>query len=597
MRKGGETGVNLFFRCIIILKMRPAFLTLLATVLAAQEYALGPESTTRAAGVMPGRVSQHKWTSKIFPGTERDYWIYSPAQYKGEKPYPVMIFQDGGGFVSETGHSRLPIVFDNLIHTGDLPPMVGIFVNPGVLPARNANEQARFNRSFEYDALGDRYARFLIEELLPEVAKTVNISSDPNQRGIGGSSSGAIAAFNAAWQRPDAFRRVLSFIGSYTNLRGGEELSSLVRKYENKPLRVFLQDGNRDNNIYGGSWWHANQDLAASFEFSGYDYKFVTGTEQHNMKHGGAIMPGALRWLWRGYPQPITPGDPQGERHMAKAILGSSQWELVASGYRFSEGPAVRKTGEVFFTDIPNSRIHRIGLDGKVTVFKEDTGGANGLMFGPDDRLYACQNGRKRIVAYALDGQETAIAEEVSSNDLVVTPKGDIYFTDPLNKQVWFIPKGGQKRVVYKSPQNGGIEFPNGIAASPDQSLIMVADYRGKWIWSFQVQPDGSLDHGQPFFRLETPDDSSVSYADGMTVDSEGFVYVATRVGLQICDPPGRVNAIAANPDGQRLSNAVFAGPELDTLYVSAGDKVYKRKILRHGFWPWQVSKPVAPRL
>lgn len=578
--------------------MRFVPFTLLATCLAAQEYTLGPESTVRAAGVPQGKVTQHKWVSKIFPGTERDYWIYLPAQYKGEKPYPVMIFQDGSGYISETGHSRIPIVFDNLIHKGDLPPLVGIFVNPGVLPARNDQQQARYNRSFEYDALGDRYARFLIEEILPEVSKTVRISADPNDRGIGGSSSGAIAAFNAAWQRPDAFRRVLSFIGSYVNLRGGEELSSLVRKYENKPLRVFMQDGNRDNNIYGGSWWHANQDLAASFEFSGYDYKFVTGTEQHNMKHGGSLMPDALRWLWRGYPAAITKGVPKGERHMAKTILGASEWELVASGYRFSEGPAVRKNGEVFFTDIPNNRIHRIALDGKVSVFKEDTGGANGLMFGPDDHLYACQNGRRQIVAYAMDGQESVLARDVRSNDLVVTPKGDVYFTDPGNKQVWFLPKDGTARVVYKSPDaGGGIEFPNGIVASPDQAFIMVADYRGKWIWSFQVQADGALDHGQAFMRLETPDDSSVSYADGMTVDSEGFVYVATRVGLQICDPPGRVNAIAESPLGQRLSNVVFGGPELDTLYVTAGDKVYRRRILRKGFWPWQPVKPGKPQL
>ena len=125
----------------------------------------------------------------------------------------------------------------------------------------------------------------------------------------------------------------------------------------------------------------------------------------------------------------------------------------------------------------------------------------------------------------------------------------------------------------------------------------MVADYRGKWVWSFQVQPDGSLEHGQAFFRLETPDDSSLSYADGMTVDTDGFLYVATRVGLQICDPPGRVNAIATNPTGQRLSNVVFGGPELDTLYVTAGDKVYRRKILRKGFWPWQLAKPPRPQL
>ena len=570
----------------------------MAASLLAQDYTLTPESTTRAAGVTPGKVAQHQWAnSKIYPGTVRDYWIYTPAQYRGEKPYPVMIFQDGGGYVSETGHSRIPIVLDNLIHKGDLPPMVALFVNPGVVPARTEVEQARYNRSFEYDALGDAYARFLLEEILPEAGKTVKISTDPNDRGLSGSSSGGMAAFNAAWQRPDAFRRVVCFIGSFTNLRGAEGLASLIRKHENKPLRIFLQDGNRDNNIYGGSWWVANQDVAASLEFSGYDYKFVTGAGQHNMKHGGAIMPDALRWAWRGYPQPITVGRAKGERHMASAILGASEWEQASSGHRFTEGPAVNAAGEIFFTDIPNNRIHKIALDGKVSLFKEDTGSANGLMFDRDGLLYACQNGRKRIVVYTSAGEERVLAEDVQSNDLVVTAKGDIYFTDPPNKQVWLLPKGGAKRVVYKAPAAGGIERPNGIAITPDQGYLMVDDTNGKWVWSFQIQPDGSLAHGQAFFRLETPDDSSASGADGMTVDTEGFIYVTTKVGLQICDPPGRVNAIASNPLGQRMSNAVLGGPGLDTLYVTAGDKVFRRKILRKGFWPWQPIKPVAPRL
>jgi sugar lactone lactonase YvrE/enterochelin esterase-like enzyme len=573
---------------------------LVAFALLAQEYSLGPESTTRLPGAPVGTITAHKWTnSKIYPGTVRDYWIYVPAQYKGDKPYPVMIFQDGVGYVNTTekGHSRIPIVFDNLIHKGDIPPMIGVFVNPGVLPM-GGDRQDRFHRSFEYDALGDRYARFLIEEILPEVAKTVKISSDPSDRAIGGSSSGGIAAFNAAWQRPDAFRRVLCFIGSFTNLRGGESLATLIRKYENKPLRIFLQDGNRDNNIYAGSWWVANQDVAASLEFSGYDYKFVTGTEAHNMKHGGAIMPEALRWLWRDYPKPIAVArGPKGDRHMASAILGNSEWEMVSSGHRFTEGPAVNRAGEVFFTDIPNNRIHRIALDGKVSVFKEDTGAANGLMFGADGLLYACQNGRKRIVAYTPAGEERVIAEDVQSNDLVVTAKGDIYFTDPPNKQVWLVRKG-EKRVVYKATTTGPvIERPNGIVVMPDQAFVMVADSLGKWVWSFQIADDGALVNGEPFFRLETPDDSSASGADGMTVDTEGFLYTTTKVGLQISDPPGRVNAIAVNPLGQRMSNAVFGGPGLDWLYVTAGDKVFRRKVLRKGFWPWEAAKPPAPRL
>ena len=194
-------------------------------------YTLGPDSQ-RQAGVPQGVVTKYTWsTSTIYPGTTRDYWIYVPAQYTASKPACVMIFQDGGGMVDPNGAWRVPIVLDNLIAKGEMPVTIGVFINPGVLPALSPDtQQNRFNRSYEYDALGDLYARFLIEEILPEVAKLYNISSDPNDRALAGFSSGGIAAFNAAWQRPDAFHRVASFIGSFTNLRGGDELATLIRK-------------------------------------------------------------------------------------------------------------------------------------------------------------------------------------------------------------------------------------------------------------------------------------------------------------------------------------------------------------------------------
>jgi gluconolactonase len=246
----------------------------------------------------------------------------------------------------------------------------------------------------------------------------------------------------------------------------------------------------------------------------------------------------------------------------------------------------------VFFTDIPSNRIHKIATDGKITVWKEDSGGANGMMFGPDGRLYVCQNGRKRIVAYATDGAESVIADGVSSNDLTVSRRGEIYFSDPPGKRVWFVDTTGNKRVVHE-----GIESPNGVLLSADQSLLYVADYRGKWVWSFQVQPDGSLINGQPFYRLETADDSSMSHADGTTVYSDGYMYVATRLGLQICDQAGRVVAILNKPQEAPLTNVVFAGPEMQTLYVTAGDKVYRRQIRRKGVLPWKPVMPPKPRL
>lgn len=561
--------------------------------MAQEEYKQGPDSF-RQAGVPKGTITAHKWTSKIFPGTVRDYWIYVPAQYKAGTPAPVMIIQDGGGMVREDGPGyKFPVVFDNLIHKGEMPAVIGIFINPGVLPAASAEAQGRYNRSLEYDGLGDRYARFLIEEILPEVGTSYSLSTDPDHYGLAGSSSGGIAAFNAAWSRPDRFRRVLSFIGSFVNLRGAQILPSMIRKYEPRPLRVFLQDGSNDNDIYGGSWWIANQDMARSLEWSGYETKFVKGTEAHNAKHGAAILPDALRWLWKDFPKPVARPVNKSDKHwLSTALIPGKDWELVGSGYKFTEGPAVDRTGQVFFTDIPNNRIHKIGLDGRVTVFKENSGGTNGLMFGADGRLYGCQNGKKQIVAWGMDGSETVLARDVESNDLCLNAKGEIWFTDPRNKRVWFLDTKGNKRVVHE-----GLAFPNGVLLSPDQTLLNVCDSRGRWVWSFSVNADGSLTNGQAYHRLETWDENTATSADGMTTDTEGHLYVTTRIGLQICDQPGRVVAILDKPHGGSLSNVVFGGPDLSTLYVTAGDRVYKRPINRKGVYSWTPVKPPMPRL
>jgi sugar lactone lactonase YvrE/enterochelin esterase-like enzyme len=503
-----------------------------------------------------------------------------------------MIVQDGSGFIADQGRWRAPIVFDNLINKGDMPPVIGIFIDPGVTPAPSADQQPRFNRSFEYDALGDLYARFLIEEILPEVGKLYKLSPNPDDRALVGSSSGGIAAFNAAWNRPDAFHRVMSFIGSYTNLRGAQVLPSMIRKMEPKPLRVFLQDGSEDQNIYGGNWYISNQDMASALAYGGYDTTFVVGTEGHNSTHGSSIFPDALRWLWREYPKPIAKPKATGSRQLIGAVLDPDKdWELVGQGYRFTEAPAVDKQGNVFFADIPNSRIHKIGADGKVTVFKEDTGGVGGMMFGPDGRLYAGQNRRKRIVAYSPDGAESVIAEGLGSNDLAVTSRGEIYVSDPADHKVWFIDKTGAKRVVHS-----GMGYPNGVRLSPDQWLLNVADFSDRWVWSFQIQPDGSLANGQRFHRLETEDESS-ALPDGMALDTEGYLYVATDLGVQIVDQAGRVNGIIRKPQPGRLSNVVFGGPDLNILYATAGDKVFRRTVRAKGFFPWVAVKPPRPRL
>lgn len=569
-----------------------ALVSPLQTARAIDDYKLGPDSMVQD-GVPRGTVTKDRWTSsKTFPGTERDYWIYVPSQYKSSEPACVMIFQDGGGYISTNGHYRVPVVFDNLIHRKEMPVTIGVFINPGVVPAKNTNALARFNRSWEYDERGDRYARFLLEEILPAVAAKYQLKTDGNSRAIAGASSGAICAFTAAWERPGEFSRVFSTIGTYVGLRGGNEYPTLIRKTEPKPIRVFLQDGSGDQNIYGGNWWQANQDMASALQFAGYDFKTEWGDGGHNGKHGGSIFPDAMRWLWRGFPEPIKAGQ-ESKQPLMDVLVAGEGWQLVAEGFRFTEGPAVNERGEVFFTDIPNNRIHKIGLDGKVSVFKEDTGGANGLMFGPDGDLYACQNGRKRIVAFKADGMERVVAEGLESNDLCVARNGNVYVTDPGNKRLWLIKAGSEKKEV-----DTGITFPNGVRLTPDQSLLIVCDTRGEYVYSYQIQEDGTLAHKQPYFHLHTPAGSGESGADGMTYDTQGRLYVATALGVQFCDQAGRVNGIIPKPQNRWLSHAVFGGENLDTLFVTCSDKVFKRKTKAKGVMSARDPiRPPTPRL
>src|SRR6266566_6211483 len=185
-----------------------------------------------------------------------------------------------------------------------MPVTIAIMVVPGVIPPPKGMEaHPRFNRSYEYDSPTDLYAQFLIEELIPEVAKEYNLTKEATGRAICGSSSGGIAAFVAAWERPDYFSRVVSFIGSFTNLRGGESLASIIRKTEPKAIRVYLQDGTKDLDIYSGSWYVGNQDIDRALSYVGYEHEFVVGSEGHNGKHAAAVFPDALRYIWKGYPE------------------------------------------------------------------------------------------------------------------------------------------------------------------------------------------------------------------------------------------------------------------------------------------------------
>lgn len=266
------------------------------------QYQLGPDST-RKAGVPQGKVLERTFaSSKVFPGTSRDYYLYVPAQYDGQTPAAVMVFQDGHAYVGENGQFRAPAVMDNLIAEGAMPVTIGIFLNPGHKGESKIESPWRANnRSFEYDTLSDDYATFVIDEILPTVAQEYKLTDNPNLRAICGISSGGICAFTVAWERPDQFRKVMSHVGSFTNIRGGNVYPAVIRKTDPKPLRIFLQDGENDLDNEHGNWWLSNLQMDKALAYKQYDYKFVGGSGQHSGVHGGAILPDSLRWLWRGW--------------------------------------------------------------------------------------------------------------------------------------------------------------------------------------------------------------------------------------------------------------------------------------------------------
>jgi enterochelin esterase-like enzyme len=299
------------------------------------QYRLGPDSLPQE-GVPKGEV-RGPFTlpdSKAFPGTQHTYWVYVPAQYDPKVPAALMVFQDGQAFKNEKGDIRAQNVMDNLIYRREIPVMIGVFINPGRRPDQPEPTPSNWgdrdtNRPTEYNVLDDRYARVITEELLPALAKDYNISKDPEMRGIGGSSSGAIAAFTVAWERPNEFRKVLSNVGSFVNLRGGHVYADKVLEAEKKPIRIYLCDGRNDNRGVRRDgkydekmdWFLQNVRLMKALSKKGYDVNYSWGMNSHGQKYGGHIFPDMMRWLWRDGPVSTDPND-QVERDFRKPVEG-----------------------------------------------------------------------------------------------------------------------------------------------------------------------------------------------------------------------------------------------------------------------------------
>ena len=430
----------------------------------------GPDSLPQP-GVAKGEVIKGEFAaSTIYPGTWREYWVYIPAGLDRTQPAPVMIFQDGLQY-------QAPVVFDNLIARKAIPQMVGVFVMHGRVKSGRDDARDRMNRSYEYDSFNDIYARFLLEEMLPFVEKThgIALTKDPNARAIAGNSSGAIAAFAAAWTRPDAFRRVFSAIGTYVGLRGGNNVALHVRLSEPKPIRVFLQDGKNDLNNYTGDWFMTNQDMLSALTYAGYDVAHEWGDGEHNSRHATAIFPKVVEWLWKGYPAPIVANAAGASKQDV------TQLTIPGEGWQPIDQPA---------------RRGRLGARARRGT------------------RYAATRATKQIVAKRDGGAQRVVAERTPATALTVSYAGHVYAVDEISHTLFFVPKGGAAKQI-----DDTLARPGGVALSADQSQLYVADAGRQLSYAYRIQADGTPVDKQPYIYVHhmpgAAHDSGIGGHDG----------------------------------------------------------------------------------
>ncbi len=588
--------------------MRTLTLLLLSAVIlhaaGDDDYKPGPDSLPQP-GVAKGEMLKDTHTAaetSVFPGTVRDYQIYLPPGLDKTKPAPFMVFQDGVIY-------QAPVVFDNLIAKKEIPPLIGIFIKPGIVPAANDNALPRFNRSYEYDSVTDSYASFLINEFLPAITKKhgLNLSTDPNDRAIAGSSSGGICAFMVAWHRPDSFRRVFTSVGTYVGIHGADQLPVLVRKFEPKPIKIFLQSGENDNNLYCGDWWMANQMMERSLTWAGYDVNHAWGTGGHNQKHATAIFPDVLRWLWKGWPEAKeVKANPRGDsKWRGYEVVGDEEWEEVTSTHGFDmvyQRLSSDNEGTVYAPKQRSMTIEKIRADGSKEEFKMP------VLMRPHEVLPS-KNGALIIRGISLIQESDGIHHryqvvEMKDGKFRVIHDSDAEALDAddnllhglsLTYSGLIIGHSRKLGLVVLSP-SGEVLDSRGIhsngsttAISPDQTLIYS---EGRCV---QLDANSKLKNVQDFFEGGNP----------LCTDSNGRLYVRHAGEIHVCDQAGRVNSIIRAPNGLKVSGMCFGGRDLSEIFVSCFDKarggttIYKRPSKAHGIVSGQMPpiKPPAPKL
>ena len=494
--------------------------------------------------------------SQIYPGTEREILVYVPQQYKSNKPACLLVCMDGILYDATT-------VMDNLIASGEMPVTIGVFVNPGVVYDED-REVVRYNRCKEFDSTDDTFARFLEEEVLPRVegmttenGKTIALSGDANDRAITGASSGGIAAFTAAWNRPDLFSRVYTTVGTFVAMRGGHEYPAIVRKTEPKPLRIYMQDGWYDvwNPIFG-EWFEYNMLMESAFNFAGYEVFHQWNRGNHSIKYGTLAFPDAMRWLWKGYPAKVQKG--WSNNGMLKEILieGEDWQELVLPIELDSKDIFATADSSVVFA--LRSHIYKVSSDGKVEQVGLLKAGERLMGEGLIAKAAALYcNGKK--VADGLAGLQAVQA--LADGKYVALCTGKVHSKDNM----WIV--------------NAGCRA---LAVAPDYRFCVTGEANTHHLISTVIDKNGKMLYSEPYYYLQDLSNGTLQSAGNMAFDTNGNLYVATEMGVQVADHNGRVRAILSLPTG-RVDALAFSG---NYLFVRCGEKMFVRKMKAEGHNP-----------
>jgi hypothetical protein len=493
--------------------------------------------------------------SSRYPGTEREILVYIPQQYCDTAPACLLVCMDGILYNATT-------VLDNLISSGEMPVTIGIFINPGVVYDEDRNV-VRYNRCKEFDSTDDTFAQFIEQEVLPKVrslktkdGQSINISSDPNDCAITGASSGGIAAFTAAWNRPDMFSRVYTTVGTFVAMRGGHEYPAIVRKTEPKPLRIYMQDGWYDvwNPIFG-EWFEYNLLMESAFNFAGYEAFHHWNRGNHSIKYGTLDFPDAMRWLWKGYPAKVRKGT--SNNGMLQEILDpESDWQEIALPFDIDGCLFASSSDAIVMAD--QSNIYKVYATGKykqegeleaLEVLLGDGITAKGTTLYKNGKPVADQLYGLQSVVELADGRFVALCIPGAKS----------------TKNVWVVNKGR-----------------GALAVAPDYRLCVTGERNTHHLISTIINKKGEMLYSEPFYHLHDLSNAVQDPTQGMAFDTNGNLYVATPMGVQVVDHNGRVRAILSLPVGS-VDALAFSG---QYLYVRCGNKLYVRKMKAEGHNP-----------